>query len=494
MPKIIRSLVSPKITKRRFMRMLAFGGSLLPALSLFSRQSHAQASLSKARVLQGPMLGAVTPTSIQVWLRVSDEFLVAIAISESPQFEKQHITQPLRAQVADDLAVTIFASDLKPGTRYFYRVFLDGKRGGYATDAPVHYFVTAPGPGSPAAFSVATGSCARYAEDPDQLIWRAVDSANPDLFVWLGDNIYGDAAQATVLSEEYQRQRGARLYQSIAPRIPQLAIWDDHDFGINNGDRTNPFKDKALSTFRKYWANPAYGLDGTPGVFFEYQYGGVDFFFLDVRYYRDPNAAPDREGKTMLGAAQKRWLKARLKSSSAPFKVLLSGSGWSAAKGPGDDSWAAFMTERNELFDYVRDEGINGVVLVSGDTHVAELNAIPWSDKGGYDYYDLTSSPLAQGTSDSFLERRPEARIRQVYFGSVNFGLLTFDMRSADPLLEYNVINYRGEAVWEPLRLHASELVYGMATWKDNMDELSRSRYESAINGGEYYEPLPYFR
>ena len=81
-----------------------------------------------------------------------------------------------------------------------------------------------------------------------------------------------------------------------------------------------------------------------------------------------------------------------------------------------------------------------------------------------------------------------------MYFGSVNFGLLTFDMRSADPLLEYNVINYRGEAVWEPLRLHASELVNGMATWKDKMDELSRSRHESAINGGEYYEPLPNFR
>jgi alkaline phosphatase D len=350
------------------MRMLAFGGSLLPTLSLFSTQSYAQASLSKARVLQGPMLGAVTPTSIQVWLRVSDEFPVAIAISESPQFEKQQITAPVRARVEDDLAVTVFASDLKPGTRYFYRVLLNGERGGYSPDVPVHHFVTAPHAGSSAVFSVATGSCARYAEDPDQLIWRAVGSANPDLFVWLGDNIYGDSAQPTVLSEEYQRQRGARLYQSIARRIPQLAIWDDHDFGINNGDRTNPFKDKALSTFRKYWANPAYGLDGAPGVFFEYQYGGVDFFFLDVRYYRDQNSAPDGENKTMLGAAQKGWLKTRLKASSTPFKIILSGSGWSRAKGPGDDSWAAFMTERNELFDYVRDEGINGVVLVSGDT------------------------------------------------------------------------------------------------------------------------------
>jgi alkaline phosphatase D len=482
------------ITKRGFMRLLAFGGSLLPALSLFSSQAHAQADLSKARILQGPMLGAVTPTSIRIWVRVSDEFAITIAISESPRFEKQQLTQVVRAQATDDLAVTILADNLKPATRYYYRVMLDGERGGYAPDYPVHRFVTAPEPASAVAFSVAMGSCARYAEDSEQVIWRAVNSANPDLFFWLGDNIYGDSAQSSVLSSEYQRQRQVTSYLPIARRIPQLATWDDHDFGINNSGRSNPFKDKALSSFQTYWANPAYGLDDTPGVFFEYHYGGIDFFFLDVRYHRHENAAPDRHGKSMLGTAQKNWLKARLKASHAPFKILLSGSGWSVAKSPGEDSWAAYLTERNELFDFIRDENINGVVLASGDTHVAELNAIPWSEKGGYDFYDLTTSPLAQATSDSFLERRPEARIRQVYFGSTNFGLLSFNMQSSDPWLEYNVVNYRGESVWEPLRLHASDLVNGASTWKDKMDELSRARHDSAANGGEYYQPLPHFR
>jgi alkaline phosphatase D len=104
--------------------------------------------------------------------------------------------------------------------------------------------------------------------------------------------------------------------------------------------------------------------------------------------------------------------------------------------------------------------------------------------------YDFVSSPLAQDTSDDFLERRPELRIRQAYFGSTNFGLMHFDMRGNDPWLEFNVMNYRGDAAWEPLRLYASDLVNGKSTWRQKMDRLSRERHDSSAAGGEYYKPL----
>jgi alkaline phosphatase D len=440
------------------------------------------------------MLGAVTPRSIRIWVRVSAEFEVSIAISESPRFGDANVTPPVRARAEDDLAVSVPVSDLRPATRYYYRVLVEGQRGKYTPDVPVHSFVTAPDPKTAAVFSVATGSCARFPEDPDQLIWRSVVAANPDLFIWLGDNIYADTGQPSAINGDYQRQRDVVSYQPVARQIPQIAIWDDHDSGLNNGAGNNTFKESAFKSFQNYWANPSYGLDGTPGVFFDYSYGGVDFFLLDGRYYRDSNNAPDVPGKTMLGAAQKAWLKDRLRASKAPFKIIATGSGWTVNKGPGGDSWASFLTERNEIFDFIRDERISGVLLLSGDTHIAELNAIPWSEKGGYDLYDLVSSPLAQDTSDDFLERRPELRIRQAYFGSTNFGWLQFDMRDKDPWLEFNVLNYRGDAVWEPFRIYASDLVNGKSTWLDKMDELSRERYESAASGGEYYQPLALFR
>lgn len=83
----------------------------------------------------------------------------------------------------------------------------------------------------------------------------------------------------------------------------------------------------ALAVFRRYWANPGHGTDSTHGVFFAWSRSGIDGFFLDDRSWRDPNAQPDGEGKTMLGAGQLAWLKERLAASTAPFKLIFSGSG-----------------------------------------------------------------------------------------------------------------------------------------------------------------------
>jgi alkaline phosphatase D len=484
-----------KITKRAFMRLLALGGTALAGFQSISLRADVQDEpVGHPRLMQGPMLGAVSPSSILIWVRVSEEYAVSVEYSETRHFIESKRSLSVRAHSDTDLTATVEITGLAPETRYYYRVLLNGRLPKYSPDVSSDFFVTAPAPGTPTRFTVGTGSCARYVEDPHQLIWNVVAEHRPDLFVWLGDNIYGDTSRADVLSAEYRRQRGVISYAPVGPRVPQLAIWDDHDSGVDNGDRTNAAKDTALEVFRNYWANPDYGLKDAPGVFFSYQYGGVDFFLLDGRYYRDPNAMPDHEGKTMLGAQQKAWLKQALKSSTAPFKLLITGGGWSRAKGVGGDSWASFIYERNEIFDFIRDEKINGVVLLSGDAHVAELNAIPWSEKGGYDFYDLVSSPLAQDTTDNWLERRPERRIRQVYFGSVTFGLLTFDMTGSDPVLEYNSINYLGDTVWKPFRIKASELTNGVSTWETKMDDLSRERFESDRDGGEYYLPLPQFR
>lgn len=98
-----------------------------------------------------------------------------------------------------------------------------------------------------------------------------------------------------------------------------------------------------------------------------------------------PRSAPDGAGKSALGAAQKAWLKEQLRASRAPFKVVASGQPWSDEKGPGGESWQAFAHERRELFDFIREQGITGVVLLSGDNHVGELNCLPESARGGYD-------------------------------------------------------------------------------------------------------------
>ena len=301
---------------------------------------------------------------------------------------------PVQATLANDLTVVVKVDGLKPGTTYWYRVLVNGEVDRYR----IQPCVARTAPAGPTAFRVGFGSCARIARDPEQRIFRVVDAQSPDLFFWLGDNVYADTETEEAFADEYRRQRNVASLQRVIRSVPQFAIWDDHDFGYNNSDGEYPYKEQSLAVFKRYWANPAYGQPNNPGVYFEYSYAGIDFFFLDGRYNRSPNAAQDGPEKSFLGETQTKWLKERLLASRAPFKILACGSGWSMADGPTGDTWAAFRTERDALFDFIRDKRIEGVVCLSGDSHVGELNCIPWSEKGGYDIYDLVSSPLAQPT------------------------------------------------------------------------------------------------
>ncbi|HKY91364.1 MAG TPA: alkaline phosphatase D family protein [Nevskiaceae bacterium] len=429
------------------------------------------------RLMEGPMVGAVTPGSITFWGRASGEYDVVVEYSPDLDFGVTQASAPVRALAAADYTVRVTVADLAPGTRYYYRMLVDGIPDRYRLTP----FATHTAPDGPVAFRLAFGSCARHQLDAEQVVFRAIAAAEPDLFFWLGDNIYADSASEWVFAEDYRRQRAIASTLPLMRSVPQLAIWDDHDFGLNNSDNTNPVRDASLAAFRNYWANPGYGLADGPGVYFQYAYGGVDFFMLDGRYYRTPNKDPDSPAKTLLGKRQGEWLREVLRASRAPFKVLASGSGWTTEDGPMGDTWAAFLTERNALFDFIRDERIEGVFLLSGDTHFGEVNAIPWSEHGGYDLYDLVSSPLAQATGSSFLEGEPELRIRKPYFRTVNFGLLDFSW-DPEPKVTYTLRDVRGDRVYEPLTLTPAELRNGASTWRAKMDPAELARREAGAS------------
>ncbi|MCC6145819.1 MAG: alkaline phosphatase D family protein [Candidatus Hydrogenedentes bacterium] len=420
------------------------------------------------RLLQGPMVGAVSPDGFQVWMRVTGPYACGVEYDTDPGFSQPQQSPTVEARPENDRCVVVPVTGLKPDTRYYYRPTINGSTARPFNGAPPMRTRTAPEPGVKTPFRIMFGSCPRYAEDPVQPIWRAIQDCEPDLFFWIGDNIYGDSLDPEVLAEEYRRQRDVVYLQPVLHNVPQLAVWDDHDFGLNDHDGSHPGKMASLEVFRRYWANPGYGLPDVPGVFFKSSYGAVDFFFLDGRYYRDPNDAPDGPDKTYLGADQLAWLKAGLTASTAVFKVIVSGSGFNDGKGPKGDSWASFLNERNELFNFIRDNEVEGVLLLSGDTHVGEFNCIPWSSEGGYDLYELVSSPLAQTPSTGNRARNPERRIRPVYDQACNAGVLEFDFR-AEPLVRMNLVNTNRDYAWDTVTIRASELKNGVASWRDKV-------------------------
>ena len=422
------------------------------------------ASLGYPRLMQGPMIGPSGAAHFTVWARASGALPVQVEYSPDRAFNNPKTTTVVRALPENDFTVVIRIEGLRPDTPYYYRVLVDGIVDRYQ---PTPY-MTKTAPAGTADFRVAFGSCARFVWDREQRVFDGVVSQSPDLFFWLGDNVYADTEAPEMIADELCRQRIVERMQPLIRSVPQLAIWDDHDFGYNNSDGSSPGKQQALAVFRRYWPNPAFGLPATPGVFFEHSHGGVDFFFLDGRYHRDPNTVPDSDRKTFLGAGQMEWLKQRLLASRAPFKVLVCGCGWSAADGPQGDTWSAYLNERNALFDFLRDREISGVVLLSGDSHVGELNCIPRSQAGGYDLYDLVSSPLANAMTDSWVPQQPEARLRKVYVKGPNFGLLEFRM-APEPTLQFTLRDQTGASVWKPLVLTARELRNGVSSWKRNV-------------------------
>ncbi len=464
--------------RRSLLKQAGLAAASLP----FMPQAWAQ-SLGYPRALQGPMVGAPTPNSVRVWVRTSGTFDVVLEVATRRDFADVRSSAPMQSNAGNDFCVAPVVDGLDPNTSYFYRFKFDGVLDRYQ---PL------PGrartaPRNRNAFRAAFGSCARLQIDTDQRIFSVAQALEPDLMFFLGDNIYADSIEPSAIADLYRRQREIERVKPFIKNTPCLAIWDDHDFAVNDSDRTNPIREQAFAHFKNYWANPSYGTPSTPGIFFKYAYGGVDFFFLDGRYNRDPADAPDIPGKSMLGAEQKAWLKDELRASRAPFKVLVSGGGFSKAE-RGGDSWAVYTHERDELFDFIRDNRIEGVFGISGDSHMGELNCVPRSEQGAYDFYDMCSSPLANYPDSDFVDQMPEVRIRGVYTRSCNIGLMSFSFDDG-PRMSYTLHNTIGAATWDPLVLTPADLRNGVSTWRTKIAPTELVRLERYRAGGSYYDP-----
>jgi alkaline phosphatase D len=468
--------------RRRFGALMASAMAFIPFAG-FARPS----TTGTYRLMHGPMVGAPAPDAMTIWMRASAPVPVVVEYGTDPSLRGALRSQPLIPSVRDDFVIKPLLTGLLSDTRYYYRILLGGVPDRYLEPRSPFTFTTVPAQGTPGKYRIAFGSCARIQLRPQQPIWHAVERWSPDLFLWLGDNVYIDTLEPTIMADMYQWQRAVPELQPLQRSVPQLAIWDDHDYALNDSDRTNPVKTEALQAFNRYWANPGGGLDHAPGVFFKQSYGDVDIFMLDGRWYRDPVDRLDGADKTMLGSAQMKWLRDSLKASRATFKLLAIGSSWTTAKGPQGDAWSSYLHERDSLFAFIAKEAIEGVILLSGDAHVGELNAIPWSERGGYDLYELVSSPLAQDTRTDWLEYRPEMRIRQVFVGGSNFGAIEIDTTVSPARLSLNLIGENGNRIWKPVALDAHDLRPRSRSWDREIDKISRQRLDAERAGRDYY-------
>nr|WP_232532994.1 MULTISPECIES: alkaline phosphatase D family protein [Ramlibacter] len=220
-----------------------------------------------------------------------------------------------------------------------------------------------------------------------QGIWDAVLASRPDLFLFGGDNVYCEEPfTAERLRDAYaQAERSERLVR-LRSTVPHMAIWDDNDYGLNDGGAEFAGRQASKDAFLDYWQVPA----GDPrrlreGLYDARVFGPagrrVQVILLDDRWFRSPlrrtdqRNAPGKErylpdpdpAKTMLGPAQWRWLEQQLREP-AEIRLVMSGIQL-LAEGHGWERWGNLPLERERLFRVLRETGATGVVLLSGDRH-----------------------------------------------------------------------------------------------------------------------------
>ncbi len=156
----------------------------------------------------------------------------------------------------------------------------------------------------------------------------------PDIALFLGDLPYTKQGRLEELREMHKKIRFDAGFLHLTSSTPTFAIWDDHDFGPDDTDGTHPYAAEALGGFKEWWPNPSYGLPGTDGIFTSVRWGDAEIFLLDDRFHqRQPPSAP-----ALLGEQQLRWLLEGLASSTARYKVIVSGTQFGRTK---RDAWAA---------------------------------------------------------------------------------------------------------------------------------------------------------
>jgi alkaline phosphatase D len=302
---------------------------------------------------------------------------------------------------------------LSPDTRYQYQVTIDGK----ADPSWKGSFKTAPLEGTPTAFRMAITSCMHIKRA--QRSWNLLLAEQPDLHLTVGDTHYADTTDPTIQLQHHVAYRRKNEFANVLRQVPTYAIWDDHDYGPNNSDGTAEGKEFSLAGWKQAWPNPASGTPDTPGAFFKFSRGDVEFFVVDGRYHRSPNELPDNDKKRMLGDAQFEWLLSGLKNSKAKFKIIASGSVLHHSK---VDGWRIFTFSRHRLFDAIKKHKISGVMYIGGDMHQSLVWQHHESDRVGYPMIEIMSSGITNGKDLSFATidfdttvDDPTARVRIIY-------------------------------------------------------------------------------
>jgi alkaline phosphatase D len=316
---------------------------------------------------------------------------------------------------------------------------------------------------------IAFGSCFNPRENQSE-IFEGILKHQPDAFIFLGDNIYGDTFDMEVLKKKYAELEAVEGFQKLRDATTMLATWDDHDYGVNDGGNTYEMRDESQQIFVDFFKDPEDSpRRERPGVYASYSFGpagqSVQVLVLDTRYFRDmlPKAKGERKentvgwyeptddtSMTLLGEAQWQWLEEQLQ---VPADVrIIASSIQVLAYEKGMENWGHVPHEQTRLFELLKKHRADHTFAISGDVHFTEISK---KDVGGYPFYDFTSSGM------SHPRKIWSKRINNFRIGEskavMNAGLIEIDWESKS--IELAAIDTKGEKLFSEI-VQLSDLVF----------------------------------
>jgi len=431
-------------------------------LSFFSVVLFAITIQAQSRIISGPMLGPVELRDAKVWVEVSPE-VRTVSLQYNKKGEAKSKTIVYKGELGKEfnpLQFTIGGLDFN--TTYQYKIWLNGKAttaGGEFTTKDLWQW-RKPVPD----FSFLTGSCSYFNEPvfdrpgtpygKDSSIFETMAKEKSSFMLWLGDAWYTrevDYYSEWGLWYRASKDRAIPVLQNFLKSMPQLATWDDHDYGPNDIGKNYILKETSRKVFNSYFCNPSSGENGQ-GIYTMTSWGDADIFLTDDRWWRSADRMKDsidgkpNPEKRMLGKQQMEWLKNSLLYSNATFKIITVGSQVLNPVSP-FDKWKDFPVEYQELMDFIKEYKINGVLFLTGDRHHSEI--IKVERPGTYPLYDITVSPLTSGTHTfGTAEKNNPYRV----FGldeKQNYGKLSFSGARGNRKLTVEFIGVKGEKLGE---------------------------------------------
>lgn len=413
-------------------------------------------SAQKSLLQAGPMLGYSEMREVMIWVQTTEAASVKIAYWQQGSREK-FFTPAVQTQRETGFTAHLIADELEPGGVYNYRLYINEEAVKLPYPCTFRTQTLWQWRTDPPDFRFAIGSCAYINEEKydrpgnsyggDYYIFKSIDRDKPEFMLWLGDNVYlreVDWFARSSMIKRYTHTRSVREMQPLLAHTHNYAIWDDHDYGPNNSDRSFIHKDRSREVFQLFWANPTYGLDGQHGTTTFFQWGDLDFFLLDNRYFRSPNDCKTCDC-TILGEEQLNWLIEALVNSQASFKMIAIGGQVLTTEKHHETYINICPEERQRLLSRIAAEGIENVVFLTGDRHFSELSR--YTNEAGIEVYDLTVSPLTSGHS-VYKDQENALRVEGTAVFERNYAILSVSGPREARKLTIEVKNSAGELLW----------------------------------------------